>query len=234
MVPLSAIQLGIPIAIFLIAGALVFLRSDLTRYHIPAIMLALFALTSGLMIPVGAEMIRSDAEKHDYRVESQVEGCDTPAAERVTEFSELSPAAQEVFLSALRSDEGYTTTVHPEEYEISTDTTQENYIVYESDCYSLVGFQRGTWGHGLLRMGLYVVGIPATIGVALLSVFSYRNESVRTPVAAVSGYVAAVGLYTVVGLRVLILISLLFAAVVWIALEDFEPQKSDSPELEER
>jgi len=225
MVPLSAIQIGIPIAIFLIAGVIVFLRSDLTRYHIPVIMLALFALTSGLMIPVGAEMIQSDAEKHDYRVESQAEECDTTADERVAEFSELSPAAQDVFLSALRSDEGHTTTVRPEEYKISTDTTEENYIVYESDCYSLVGFQRGTWGHGLLRMGLNVVGLPATIGVSLLTVFSYRNKSFRTPVAAVSGYIIAVGLYTVVGLRILILTSLLFAAVMWIVLEDFEPLK---------
>jgi len=225
MLPPSAIQLGIPIVIFLIAGVLVFLRSDLTRYHIPVIMLALFALTSGLMIPVGADMIQSNAEKHDYRVESQLEECDTTADDRVTEFSELSPDAQDVFLSTLQSDGGYTTTMHPEEYEISTDTTEENYIVYESDCYSLVGFQRGTWGHGVLRMGLYVVGLPATIGIALLAVFSYRNKSFRTPVAVVSGYIVAVGLYTAVGLRILILTSLLFAAVMWIVLEDFEPLK---------
>jgi len=74
-------------------------------------------------------------------------------------------------------------------------------------------------------MGLYVVGLPATIGVALLAVFSYRNKSFRTPVAAVSGYIVAVGLYTVVGRRILLLTSLLFAAVIWIVLEDFEPLK---------
>lgn len=225
MVSLSVIQLGIPIAIFLIAGVVVFLRADLTRYHIPVIMLALFALTSGLMIPVGAEMIQSDAEKHDYRVESHVEGCSAAADEQINEFSEMSPDAQEVFLSALQSDEEYTTTIHPEEYELSSDTTQENYIVYESDCYSLVGFQKGTWGHAVIRMGLFVVGIPATIGVAFLAAYSYRNKSFRTPVAAVSGYIVAVGLYTVVGLRMLILISLFLAAVVWIVLEDVEPLK---------
>ncbi|WP_152420071.1 hypothetical protein [Halorubrum distributum] len=115
------------------------------------------------MIPVGAEMIQSDAEKHDYRVESHVEGCSAAADEQINEFSEMSPDAQEVFLSALQSDEEYTTTIHPEEYELSSDTTQENYIVYESDCYSLVGFQKGTWGHAVIRMGLFVVGIPATI-----------------------------------------------------------------------
>jgi len=225
MVPLSVIQLGIPIAIFLVAGVIVFLRSDLTRYHIPVVMLVLFALTSGLMIPVGAEMIQSDAEKYDYRVKPQVEGCNAAADGQITEFSEMSPDAQEVFLSALESDEEYTTTRHPGEYELSTDTTQENYIVYESDCYSLVGFQRGTWGHAFVRMGLFVVGIPATIGVAFLAAYSYRTKSFRTPVAAVSGYIVAVGLYTVIGLRMLILTSLFLAAVVWIVLEDIEPLK---------
>ena len=223
MVPPSAISLGIPIGIFLIAGVLAFLRSNLTRYHIPVIMLALFALTSAVMIPVGATMIEEDAEKHDYRVESQVEGCDTAADERVTEFSELSPNAQEVFLSALQSDEGYTTTVHPEEYEISTDTTEENYIMYESDCYSLLGFQRGTWGHGFLVIGLFVIGIPLTIGCAALAGFSYRNRSFRTPVAAVSAITAAIGLHTIVGLGTLIPISFLLATAVWIVLGDFEP-----------
>lgn len=225
MVSLSAISLGIPVAIFLIAGVLALLRSDLTRYHIPVIMLALFALTSGLMIPVGAEMIQTDAEKIDYRVESQLEGCSTAADVQVTEFNTLSPEAQEVFLSALQSDEVYTTTVHPDEYDLSTDTTQENYIVYESDCYSLVGYSRGGLGYGILFNLLFVIGIPVTIGLATLAGFSYRNRSFRTPVTAVSGITAAVGLYTIVGLRTLIPISFLLAAVVWIVLGDFEPLK---------
>lgn len=124
---------AIPIAVFLVAGAVVSLRSDLTRYHIPTIMLALFTLTSGVLVPVYAYSINRDANTIDYQVESQAEGCETVDTGRVHEFSDLSPDAQDVFLSALQSDGTYATTVAPSEYRIGYDTPPD-YIIYESDC----------------------------------------------------------------------------------------------------
>ena len=225
MVPISGIQFGIPVAIFLIASVIVFLRSDLTQYHIPVIMLALFALTSGLMIPVGAELVQTDAERIDYRVTPQQGSCNETADEQVTRFDTLSIEAQDVFLSTLQSDNVYTTTVHPDEYELSTDVGADNYIIYKSECYSLVGSYRGGLHYGLLIQALYIVGIPVTIGLATLAGFSYRYGNFRIPVAVVSGIITTIGLYTFVGLRTLLLISFLLAAVVWISLEDFEPLK---------
>lgn len=225
MIPISAFQFGIPVAIFLIAAVMAFLRSDLTRYHIPVIMLALFALTSGLMIPVGAELIRTDAERIDYRVTSQQGSCNATADEQVTRFDSLSTEAQDVFLSTLQSDEEYTTTVHPDEYELSTDVGAQNYIIYESDCYSLVGSSRGGLHYGILLHVLPIVGIPIAIGLATLAGFSYRYRNFRIPVTVVSGITTAIGLYTLVGLRTLLPISFLLAATVWIILKDFEPLK---------
>jgi hypothetical protein len=127
-------------------------------------MLALFAVTSGLMVPVGGELLGTDAEKNDYRVESQIEGCDTADDGRVTEFGELSPEAQDVFLSALESDDRYTTTVRPDDYQFSSDTTQWNYVVYESECYGLVASNRGGLGAGLLFWTLIVIGMSLLMG----------------------------------------------------------------------
>lgn len=225
MIPISAFQFGIPVAIFLIAGVIVFLRSGLTRYHIPVIMLALFALTSGLIIPVGAELIQADAERIDYRVTPQQGSCNETADKQVTRFDTLSTEAQDVFLSTLQSDNEYTTTAHPDEYELSTDVSAENYIIYESDCYLLVGSSRGGLHYGLLIHGLYVVGIPVTIGLAALAGFSYQYRSFRIPVAVVSGITTTIGLYTLVGLRTLLPIGFLLTAAVWIVLEDYEPLK---------
>lgn len=220
---LAALELGVLIAVFLTAGAVVLLRSDLTRYHVPVILLALFTLTGAVMIPVGAETIRTDAEEIDYRVEAQSEGCQSGVDGRATEFTELSPTAQEVFLSALRSEDTYTTTARPDEYEISTDTTRENHVEYESDCYSLVGYSGGGVQYGILLNLLFVVGIPVIVGLGVLSAFSYRNRSFRAPSAVVSGLTVLIGLHTVVGLRALLPMSALVAAAVWVLLDGFEP-----------
>lgn len=219
-----ALLQGILIAISLISGALVYLRSELTRYHIPVIMLALFALTSGVLVPVSAYSEHREANTTDYRVESQVEGCDTADPERVHEFSDLSQDAQNVFLSALQSDGTHATTVNPDEYSVSFDPTP-NYIVYESDCYSLVGDAPHSAGAVVGIYALLFFAIPLIIGLAILAVYSYRVDSFRIPATAVSGITVAAGTHTIVGLRLLIPASLLMAVTVWILLEDYKPLK---------
>jgi hypothetical protein len=226
MLSLPAIELGILIGIFLIAGALVVLRSDLTRYHIPVIVLALFALTSGMLVPAAAYTIQTDAEQIDYQVESQVEGCGTVDDERVSDFSELSSDAQEVFLSTLQSNGEYTTTASPDQFRISSDSTVENYILYESDCYSLVGYSGGGLGTGLFLLLLLFFGIPLTIVLAVLAVYSYRFDNFRIPATAVSGISVAVGLATFVNSSLAISIGFLILGPVWIKLDRFNPLES--------
>ena len=228
MLSIPALGLGILVAIFLIAGALVYLRSDLTRYHIPVIVLALFALTSGVLVPTAAYTMERENEKIDYQVEDQVEGCDTADAERVTEFDKLSPDAQDVFLSALHSSGQYTTTQSPYPYQISSDSTVENYVVYESDCYSLVGYSRAGIGSGLATLALLVVGVPLTAVLAFLAVYSYWFDSFRIPATTVSGISVAVGLLTIVNFGLAVSIGFLILGPVWIKLDRFNPLKSNN------
>lgn len=219
-----ALLQGILITISLIAGALVYLRSELTRYHIPVIMLALFALTSGVLVPAAAYSEHREANTIDYRVEPQVEGCDTANPEQVHEFSNLSQDAQDVFLSTLQSNGTHATTVNPDEYAVSFDPTP-NYIVYESDCYSLVGDAPHSGGAVVGVYALLFFAIPLIIGLAILAAYSYWVDNFRIPTAVVSGITVAAGSHTIVGLRLLIPASLLIVAAVWVLLEDYNPLK---------
>lgn len=222
MLSIPALGLGILVAIFLVAGAVVYLRSELTRYHIPVIMLALFALTSGVLVPVFAYSEHKEANTINYRVESQVDSCDTAAPERMHEFDDLSPDAQDVFLSALESDRSYATTVTPDEYHVSYDPAP-NYIRYESECYSLLGSAPHSAGTVIGIYALLLFAIPIIAVLAILAAYSYRVDSFRIPATAVSGVIIGVGGHTIVGLRLLIPAALLIVAAVWILLDGFEP-----------
>lgn len=221
MVSPSAIVLGALLAMFLVAGAVARFRSDLTRSHIPVIVLALLALTSGALITAEYRAATADAERIDYRVDSQVEGCETAAADRVSEFDELSPDAREVFLSTLRSEDGYTTTENPDQFDISSDADVDNYVRYESECYSVVGYGAGI-GSGMYLFVLLFFGIPLTAVLAFLAVYSYRTDSFRTPATVVS--VVSVG--TAVWLRavegtvvpIVATVALLVVAFIWITM----------------
>lgn len=221
-----ALLQGILIAIFLVAGALVSLRSELTRYHIPIIVLALLTLTSGVLVPVGAYSADREANTIDYRVEPQVEGCDTADPERVHEFSELSPDARDVFLSALQSDGTYATTVTPDEYDVSYDPAP-NYVRYESDCYSLLGFAPHAGGAGLYIYALLLFGIPLTAVLAILAAYSYRVDSFRIPATTVSGISITVVLARVVNPLAAVSIGLLSLVLVWIKLSGFDPLRAE-------
>lgn len=167
------IVLGALLATYLIVGRSVYRRSDLTRHNILTIGLALLALTSGVLTATAYHTAQTDAEQIEYRVDSQVEGCDTAEDRRVSQFNELSPDAQEVFLSTLQSNGEYTTTKKPDQFDISSDSYVENYIVYDSDCYSLVGFGAGM-GSGMSLLVVLLFGVPITLVLAVLAITSYQ------------------------------------------------------------
>lgn len=87
-----------------------------------------------------------------------------------------------MFLSTLQSNGAYTTTTNPEQFDISSDSDYENYIVYESDCYSLVGYGAGL-GSGMPTFVLLLFGVPVTLVLAVLAITSYQyipSESERS------------------------------------------------------
>jgi hypothetical protein len=135
--------------------------------------LALLALTSGVLIATAYHTTQTDAEQIDYRVDSQAEGCETAEDHRVSEFNELSPAAQEVFLSTLQSSEEYTTTRNPDQFYLSSDSDYENYIIYDSNCYSLVGYGAGL-GSGIPLFMLLLFSVPLTLVLTVLTITSYQ------------------------------------------------------------
>jgi hypothetical protein len=224
--PLATV-LGVLLAILLIAGGIVRLRSGLTRSHIPVIMVALLALTSGVVVAAEYHTTQTEIEQIDYRVESQAEGCDTADDDRVSEFNELSPDAQEVFLSALQSNEAYTTTKDPDQFYISSDNGVENYIIYESDCYSLVGYGAGL-GAGWYLLVLLLFGVPFTFVLAVLAVYSYRIGSFRIPATVVSAVSVGAVLRPVANsvFAIAVTIGLLIVGLVWIIAGGFNPLKA--------
>ena len=225
--PLATV-VGALVAIFLVAGGIVRLRSGLTRYHIPVIALALLALTSGAVVAAEYRTTTTEIEQIHYRVDSQAEGCETAETHRVSEFSELSPDAREVFLSALRSVEEYTTTENPDQFYISSDNGVENYVIYESDCHSLVGYGAGL-GAGWYLYTLLLFGVPFTLVLAVLAAYSYRVGSFRTPAAVVSAVCVGAVLWVVANsvFAIAVTIGLLVSGLVWIVLGSFNPLRAE-------
>lgn len=223
----SAIVFGALLAVFLIAGGIVRLRSGLTRYHVPVIALALLALTSGVLIAANYQTTQAELEQIDYTVDSQVEGCETADDNWVFEFDELSPDAQDVFLSTLRSDDGYTTTESPDQFRISSDNNVENYVIYESDCYSLAGYGAGI-GAGMYLFVLLLFGIPFTLLLGVLAVYSYLTDSFRLPATVVSAVSVGTVVTAVTNSQVAIVatVALLVVGLVWIIRGSFDPLRA--------
>lgn len=181
----------------------------LTRYHAPAVLLLVLAVTGAFGTAVAYEQAHRDVTSVDYTAEpcgqsvfgSTTAGDDNPSAETPvttapadrgeSEFEDLPPKAQEIFLQALRTDGSYSTRERPDGIVYETDTPAVNYIEYESTCYEFVAsapFTLGLWV--VFYMLLYVV-----VGVVLAAGWwSFRRARFRFPVAfavgLTSGFVA--------------------------------------------
>ena len=156
----------------------------------------LFVLTVviGLATIIALGGVHLNAEKIDYSVESMNQACEPPSdnnteagsndtqlpdhrehPDRVLEYSELSPEAQEVFRSALQTRGEYTTRTHPDEFELE-DFNRRNRIQYESECYELTAESRSSFGTAFVALGLLVVGGGITVIFALASLASYVRD----------------------------------------------------------
>jgi hypothetical protein len=179
------------------AGALLYThRRALTRYHLPAVLLLALAVTGAFGTAVGYEQ----ADREGHRVEYTVEPCVTsdgdsagvgdatvttvPADRSETDFENLSPEAQTVFLQTLRNGGTYTAQKRPADLRYEGDTEAVNYVRYESTCYALVGDTAS-------GIPFYV---PRYLGTGLLSVvlflcgwWSLTTPRFRAPVAVLAG-----------------------------------------------
>lgn len=178
VVPVAALVFGV-------GGIVAFAyRSSLTRYHVPAIVLTLLAVTAGLSTVGGVFWFQQQA----HQVEYSVDDCGGPQATSVGEpariaYDELSSDAKDVFQSALAADGEYTTTTDPDDFVYQDDTgTDLNYITYESECYAFHADPVSGFGVGLMIPYLIAGGTVATLlflGFALgsLAIASNRRRS---------------------------------------------------------
>lgn len=133
----------------------------------------LLSVSIALMTLLGAGAIDSYGDTIEYTVDQCTErgtdgGMDHQTVNSGTEFSELSPEAQDVFRSALqasRADGEYTTRRHPDEFELRRDTETTNEIQYESECYELTAQYRANVEANI--WGTVFSAIGASLAVAL-------------------------------------------------------------------
>jgi LPXTG-motif cell wall-anchored protein len=185
------------------AGVLLYRhRRRLTRYHLPAVLLLVLAVTGAFGTAVGFEQAAREGHRVEYTVEQCVTGEDDPAgvgdspvttvpADRSeTDFEDLSPEAQEVFLQTLDNGGTYTAQKRPSDLRYEGDTRAVNYVRYESTCYALVGdtvsgipfYIPRYLGAGLLVAVLFLCGW-----------WSLTTPSFRVPVAVLAGSSTGVG-----------------------------------------
>jgi hypothetical protein len=165
--------------IFIIGGLIAFYRSSVTVDL--AFVLILLAVTVGVWGVVGMATVAWEAEKVDYTA-TQSSDCPEPSdrgygptsENPAMEFSELSPEAQNVFLSTIQTRREYTTMTLPDEFNPMADTVKKNYIRYESDCYELIAEPIGSLGTGLTQFFYLIAGF---IGMSVLAFASYVFKS---------------------------------------------------------
>lgn len=234
MVPPSPVQLfaRIGIIVFIVGGALALSRRSVTRYQIPVLVLILLTVTVAMTGGIGAFLTSWDAEKIDYRTELVPQGCENES-DRVSEsieYSELSSEAQEVFRSALQADQTYTTTTHPDVFQLRLDANPPTYITYNSECYALSAEQRGNFATGFAVIFYLSSSILATFLLVIAIVTSLALGSFKIPMAILVGLASAGGLIVrgVTGVEEVAGATALAGILTWIGLRLFERYSHES------
>lgn len=229
--PPGELFVAIGAVVHLFGGVIAFTRLSVTKYHIPVLVLALLTVTIGLTSVVGAGAIFVETQKIDYRVDQCHDGWVGTSGPGINaEFSELSPAAQEVFRSALQADEKHTRWTNPDDFALETDTTVYNQIEYESTCYLLRATPRGDFGDELAITFIVFFGGFVTLLFGILSVVSFRRGSVKLPTSILAG-LGSVGGLLVIGatqLRQLAAATVLGVTLTWMVLRVFELRSDES------
>ena len=148
---------------------------------IPTFVKALLVLTivTGSMTVVGSGYTTWESDKIEYSTEAldrpceprysdnnETESTNTQSDSRnVLSYDNLSTEAQEIFRSAVQADDEYTTRILPDEFVLQTDTTNANYVQYNSECYRLTAQSKR-------ETPLLYAFILRTIGGGLTAIFA--------------------------------------------------------------
>lgn len=224
--------LPIAVLVFVVGGIVAFVyRSSLTRYHVPALVLTLLAVTAGMTIAFGIVSAKGQAEEVTYTAspcaDSQYRG--TTATVRLN-YSSLSPAAQDVFLSTVEADGEYTTTTRPDEFEYQGDVgTIVNRISYDSECYLLRADSGGSLGLGLFVTFLLFVGGPVTLLGLTVGLAGLRWRLFTLPLSLVAGAVAGIAAAAVGRWAGEVLAwAAVTAAVTWLVVKVYDTRRSET------
>lgn len=181
--PLSYFLLIIAVPLFLVGVAVaVYLTSKGTLpVHLLYIVLG---VAIALMTLLGAGAIDSYGDTIEYTVDQCEEldpedGTDNRTGNPGTQFSELSPEAQDVFRSALqasRAGDVYTARRHPDEFELRKDTDTTNEIQYESECYALTAQYRANVRASILSAFISAIGLILALVLAVFGLARRRRH----------------------------------------------------------
>ena len=198
-------------------------RSDVTvtRYHLPAIALVVLAVTVGITAVAGAESLEREIDRVDYSVQSCEESTYSPpnTDQQIQAFRDLSPPAQDIFLSALRTEGEYSSPERPSEFDYSSDTPELNFVRYDSECYVLQA-----WGAGpLAGLGIYVLLVfGGSLALLLLCVGtgSLVWPRFKLPLSVLAGLTGTVLLVNAVSLggRQFLAVFVALPLLAWLAL----------------
>lgn len=159
------------------------------RYQVPAVVLLVLGLSIG-MPAVGQAYTTMQSEEAYRYAGSQIDASEVPADVSPTPFAELSPTAQEIFLTVHDRGDDYTTTKQASDFQYNDDDVAMdgyNYIQYEGEYYQVyAAVQTGSDLGALLSLTGGLAGAFILVGLGLVTLVF---DLVTFPSGVVSGVV---------------------------------------------
>jgi len=159
------------------------------RYQAPAVVLLVLGLSIG-MPAVGQAYTTMQSEEAYRYAGSQIDASEVPADVSPTPFAELSPTAQEIFLTVHDRGDDYTTTKQASDFQYNDDDVAMdgyNYIQYEGEYYQVyAAVQTGSDLGALLSLTGGLAGAFILVGLGLVTLVF---DLVTFPSGVVSGVV---------------------------------------------
>jgi len=169
--------------------------APLTRYQIPALVMLLVGISAGVAV-TGQAYSMVETENTYLYTGSQIDESDVPSDATVTAFEELSPTAQDIFLTVHDRGDEYRTTEKASNLQYDDDDVSMdgyNYVRYEDDYYNL--YAAVDSGQGLGAWVVLSLGLPVALVLVVLGVVSWAFDLVKLPSGVLSGLMV-VGLGT--------------------------------------
>jgi len=159
------------------------------RYQVPAVVLLVLGLSIG--VPAVGQAYTTMQSEEAYRYAgSQIDASEVPADVSPTPFAELSPTAQEIFLTVHDRGDDYTTTKQASDFQYNDDDVAMdgyNYIQYEGEYYQVyAAVQTGSDLGALLSLTGGLAGAFILVGLGLVTLVF---DLVTFPSGVVSGVV---------------------------------------------